>query len=315
MVTWRGGRQPGRSVGWAHHRGPEPPLPPPLPPGRVVAVPGRGEVFVREQAGPPRTPPVLLLHGWTASADLNWWRIYDRVPTVGPLLALDHRGHGRGIRSDEPFSLEAAADDAAGLLRHLGTGPAIVCGYSMGGPISLLLWQRHPDLVKGLVLEATALEWRASLRERVVWKTMGFLEYFLRLGPSTGLVERFLRDAVEAAPDLAPYRGWLKGELRRGDPADLAQAGRALGSYDARPFASRIDVPTAVVVTTRDRLVRPRKQRALARAIRGAVVFELPGDHDACLVHAERFAAVTLDALRAVGAGVALAEVDAARGA
>jgi pimeloyl-ACP methyl ester carboxylesterase len=294
----------------AHHFGPEPPLPPPLPPGRVVAVPGRGEVFVREQPGPPRAPTVLLLHGWTASADLNWWRIYDRVPGLGSLLAIDHRGHGRGIRSDERFSLEAAADDAAALLRHLGTGPAIVCGYSMGGPISMLLWQRHPDLVRGLVLEATALEWRASLWERLVWKTMGSLEYFLRLGPSQGLVERFLRDAVEASPDLAPYRGWLKGELRRGDPADIANAGRALGSYDARPVAGHIDVPTAVVVTTRDRLVRPRKQRALARAVPGARVFELAGDHDACLVQAEHFAAVTLEALRTVAAAVGPAAVE-----
>lgn len=281
----------------------------------MVAVPGRGEVFLREQPGPPGAPPILLLHGWTASADLNWWRLYDRVADLGPLLAPDHRGHGRGIRSEEPFTLESAADDAAALLRHLGVGPAVVCGYSMGGPISVLLWQRHPDLVKGLVLEATALEWRASPRERIVWKTMGLVEYVLRLGPSKGFIERFLRDAIDTAPDLASYRGWLIGELRRGDAADLAHAGRALGSYDARPFAGGIDVPAAVVVTTRDRLVRPRKQRALARAIPGAVVYELDGDHDACLVHVERFAAVTLEALRAVGAGVAIADVGAARGA
>jgi 3-oxoadipate enol-lactonase len=316
MRTWReGGRRLRRFLGRLQPLAAEPPLPPPLPPGRVVPVPGRGEVFVREQPGPPGTPPVLLLHGWTASADLNWWRVYGRVSAVGPLLAIDHRGHGRGIRSEEPFSLEAAADDAAALLRHLGTGPAIVCGYSMGGPISVLLWRRHPELVKGLVLEATALEWRASPRERLTWKTMGVVEYFLRLGPSKGLIERFLRDAIETAPDLASYRGWLKGELRRGDPVDLAQAGRALGSYDARPFAGAIDIPTAVVVTTRDRLVRPRKQRALAAAVPGAVVFELDGDHDACLVRPEDFAAVTLDALRAVGAGVALADVADARGA
>lgn len=281
----------------------------------MVAVPGRGEVFLREQPGPTGAPPILLLHGWTASADLNWWRLYDRVADLGPLLAPDHRGHGRGIRSEEPFTLESAADDAAALLRHLGVGPAVVCGYSMGGPISVLLWQRHPDLVKGLVLEATALEWRASPRERIVWKTMGLVEYVLRLGPSKGFIERFLRDAIDTAPDLASYRGWLIGELRRGDAADLAHAGRALGSYDARPFAGGIDVPAAVVVTTRDRLVRPRKQRALARAIPGAVVFELDGDHDACLVHVERFAAVTLEALRAVGAGVAIADIGAARGA
>lgn len=292
---------------------PEPPIPPPLPPGRIVAVPGRGEVFVREAPGPRGAPTVLLLHGWTASADLNWWRVYPHVPEVGSLLAPDHRGHGRGLRSDEPFTLEAAADDAAALLEHLGTGPAIVCGYSMGGPISMLLWRRHPHLVKGLVFEATALEWRASARERVIWKTMGLVEFVLRLGPSKGLVERFLRQSIETSPDLAPHRGWLKGELRRGDPADLAQAGRALGEYDARSFASSVDVPTAVVVTTKDRLVRPRKQRALAKAIKGSVVYELAGDHDASLVLGTEFAAVTLEALRAVGAGVAVEEVAEAR--
>lgn len=291
---------------------PEPPLPPPLPPGRVVAVEGRGEVFVREAEGPPGAPTILLLHGWTASADLNWWRAYDAVAGLGHLVAIDHRGHGRGIRSEEPFTLEAAADDAAALLEQEGLAPAVVCGYSMGGPISMLLWRRHPSLVKALVLEATALEWRASMRERVVWKTMAVLEYLLRLGPQRGLVERVLRDAIETAPDLAPYRGWLKGELRRGDPAEIADAGRALGEYDARPFAAHVDVPTAVVVTTRDRLVRPRKQRALVGAIPGARMLELAGDHDASLVHPDAFVAVTVEALRAVGVRAADLEAESA---
>lgn len=282
---------------------PEPPLPPPLPPGCVVPVRGRGEVFVRDSGPRPGAPTILLLHGWTASADLNWWRVYEAVAGLGRLVAIDHRGHGRGIRSDEPFTLEAAADDAAALLAQEGLGPAIVCGYSMGGPISMLLWQRHPHLVRGLVLEATALEWRASLRERLVWKTMAFVELVMRVGPQKGMLERVLREAIELSPDLAPYRGWLKGELRRGDAADIAQAGRALGDYDARPFAGHVDVPAAVVITTKDRLVRPRKQRALADAIPGARRFELAGDHDACLVRPDAFREVTVAALHAVGAG------------
>lgn len=291
---------------------PEAPVPPELPPGRIVAVPGRGEVFVRQADGPEDVPPVLLLHGWTASADLNWWRAYGAVSAMAPMVAVDHRGHGRGMRSEEAFTLEAAADDAAALLEHLGIGPVLVCGYSMGGPISMLLWQRHPHLVAGLVLEATALEWRASMRERIIWKAMSLIELALRVGPSRGLVERALREAIDQAPDLAPFRSWLKAELRRGDPTELANAGRALGRYDARRFAGSVDVPTALVVTTKDRLVRPRKQRALAKAIPGATTFEVAGDHDVCLVSPQEFASVTVAALTDVLGRVTGAPVEGA---
>jgi len=280
---------------------PRPPIPPPLPAGRVVAVPDRGEMFVRETSGPTGSDvPIVLLHGWTAAADTNWFHVYDTVGELGPVIAVDHRGHGRGLRSEERFSLEAAADDVGALLRHLGVAPAVLVGYSMGGPIAMLTWRRHRDVVAGLVFQATALEWRASLRERLIWRFMAIVEYALRLGAPRGLVERYLRDAIEDCPELHAHRGWLKGEMRRGDPEALADAGRALGRYDARPFASSVDVPATVVVTTRDRLVRPRKQRALARAIPDAEVIEVRADHDLCLVAPHEFRSATEKAIRLV---------------
>jgi 3-oxoadipate enol-lactonase len=263
----------------------------------VVELPGRGEVFVRERLGSPGQPPILLLHGWTASADLNWFRAYDAVAGLGHLLAVDHRGHGRGLRSEERFTLEAAADDAAALLRTLDTGPAVVVGYSMGGPIAMLLAQRHPELVAGLVLEATALEWRARRAERLTFRFMATLEFLLRMGRPRGLLDRTLRDAVHQSPDLEPLLGWLKAELKRGDPTALADAGRALGLHDARPWAAALAVPSAVVVTTADRLVKPRKQRQLARALSDVTTYEIAGDHDCCLVLPGPFVRMTVAAI------------------
>ncbi|HEV7536041.1 MAG TPA: alpha/beta fold hydrolase, partial [Acidimicrobiia bacterium] len=73
------------------------PIPPPLPPGRVVALPG-GEVFARDTGDPPGAgpgaPPVLLLHGWTVSADLNFFALYRELAERHRVVALDHRGHG-----------------------------------------------------------------------------------------------------------------------------------------------------------------------------------------------------------------------------
>ncbi|MDQ3945968.1 MAG: alpha/beta hydrolase [Actinomycetota bacterium] len=273
------------------HRQPDAPIPPALPPGRVVDLPGRGEIFVRDTgASDPQRPAVLLLHGWTVSADLNYFTTFDELSPAYRVVAPDHRGHGRGLRSEQPFSLEDCADDAAALLRHLGLGPAVVVGYSMGGAIALLLWHRHPALVAGMVFSGTALEWRASAKDRLVWRGMTVFEVALRNGTGDGLVERVLRETVEECPTLGPYRAWLAGEFHRGYPTDLAGAGRALSTYDGRALAGDVDVPCAVVLTTRDQLVPPRKQRHLAHATR-ARVFEVDGDHLAPFNRGPQFAA------------------------
>jgi pimeloyl-ACP methyl ester carboxylesterase len=289
------------------HR-PQPPIPPPLPPGRLVNVPGRGEVFVRDQPpGPtadPDAPPILLLHGWTASADINWFQAYSALSDLGRVIAVDHRSHGRGLYTEQPFELEDAADDAAALLDTLGIDRVIAVGYSMGGPISMLLARRHPEKVQGLVLCATALEWRASRRERVVWSVLRWLQVLFKLGPPRRALEHYLRDAIEACPEIDDVRGWLMGELRRGDPVGVHQAGLALGRYDARPFVASIAAPTAVIVTTKDRLVRPRKQRALAQAVHAVDVVDIAADHDVCLLQPREFRAALRRTIAAVAGRV-----------
>ena len=184
------------------------------------------------------------------------------------------------MRSLERFTLEDCADDVAALVRALDAGPVVVCGFSMGGPVALHLWERHPELVSGLVLMSTALGWRATRRERWSWYGMGLFERAFRSVFATSLIDRFLRELFEQSPELAQHRDWLRGEYRRGDVAALAEAGRATGRYDARSFASHIEVPCTVVVTTRDHMVRPSKQRALVRALRNVETIELAGDHD-----------------------------------
>ena len=277
----------------------EAPVPPPLPPGAIYLLPGRGETFARVTREPAGPTPVLLLHGWTASADTNWFPLYQDLDGARPLVALDHRGHGRGMRPEEPFTLEACADDAAALLQELGIPKAIVAGYSMGGPISLHFWHRHPEMTAGLVLGATALEWRATLLERLTWRFLALFDLAMRVGSAERFNARVLREEIDQNPDMEPYRAWLSGEMRRGAPTDITAAGRALSLYDARPFASAGDVPTAVVLTTRDRLVRPQKQRQLAATTRGRIV-PVHGDHDLPIADPKGFAMVFRDAIEHV---------------
>lgn len=259
---------------------------PPLPTGTRIELAGRGTTFTRLVDGPPGAPTVVLLHGWIASGGLNWFNAFEPLCERYTVVAPDLRGHGRGIRSRRRFRLADCADDVAALLEHLDTGPVIAVGYSMGGPVAQLLWRRHPHLVDGLVFCATSYRFVVGARERLIFGTMmASAAGTTRTGQWIGrsAVARS-RGAREAIPAVRPtnLRTWAAGEMRRHDLVKIMEAGQAIGSYSARRWIGEIDVPTTVVVTSRDRAIRPEEQLRLAAAIPGAEVHRIDDGHIAC---------------------------------
>ena len=180
------------------------------------------------------------------------------------------------------------------MLEALAVEPVIAVGYSMGGPVSMLLARRHPHLVRGIVVEATALEWCSSVLDRVRWKTARIIGPLLRSFAYQHWLVHGIRRLLGSGHVLQAYVPWLSGEMRRNDPITMVQAGQAISRYDARPWAGQLHLPAASLVTTRDRLVKPRKQYALAAAL-GAEVRELSGDHLSPWVHPTEFAELTVD--------------------
>jgi pimeloyl-ACP methyl ester carboxylesterase len=124
------------------------------------------------------------LHGLGATGALNWATCFEPLAARGEVIAVDHRGHGRGPRVGNRFRLADCADDAAAVLRTLGARPAIVVGYSMGGPIAQLLALRHPELVVGLVLSATARDFRGAPADRLRFAAISAVAAVARIGPA-----------------------------------------------------------------------------------------------------------------------------------
>jgi pimeloyl-ACP methyl ester carboxylesterase len=270
-----------------------------LPEGRLIRT-DRGELFVRFHRHPdPTRPVVLLLHGWTASSDLQFFTAYEALAERFTFVGIDHRGHGRGLRSPSAFTLEDAADDAAAAVRALGLDPVVAVGYSMGGPIVLHLARRHRDLVAGLVVQATALEWSGTWRERALWRVLPIAGSWLRSRGYRRYLNRAVPKLIGAGHELEPYVPWLVSEMSRNDSFAMVDAGRALSRYDARPWAPTLGLPAASLITTEDRLVRPSKQRALAQAL-GASRRELAADHLGALSHPRQFAALTVELVQLV---------------
>jgi pimeloyl-ACP methyl ester carboxylesterase len=277
------------------------------PAGRFVELPGRGRTFVREHPGPAGAPTVVLLHGWTATAALNWSPSFAPLAQRFRVVALDHRGHGRGLRAAAPFRLEDCADDVAALLGTLGISECIVAGYSMGGPIAQLLWRRHPGAVAGLVLCATSAMFHGTRRE---WVLSG-----LATGGSFVAATPPMQPMLAAATTV--LRSWcgatgLRGPLIRHDWTKIVEAGREICRFDSRSWLHELSVPTAVIATNADDIVPPRRQRALADAIPDATLRPVSGGHTVCTSDPRRFVPALVGACTEVAGRAAVLTVDRA---
>lgn len=278
---------------------------PALPHGEHIDLPGRGTTFVRSVDGPPGAPAVLLLHGWTASADLNFYTCYTPLAEHFRVVALDHRGHGRGIRSRRAFSLEDCADDAMAVCDVLGIERVVPVGYSMGGTVAALLWRRHAERVHGLVLCATAPHFTSSRQERMGFLGLSGLAALARLTP--GQAQQWLTDQFYLQRKQQKWEPWAVQEASLHDWRMVLEAGRAIGRFDAREWLGEVDVPASVVVTLRDRVVPLHRQVKYFEGLADVEAFRVDGDHDAVAARAGRFVPTLVRACHSVleRAGVA----------
>jgi len=277
--------------------GDPPVVAPPLPPGRDVEL-EQGTVFVRDQAGPSGAPPVILLHGWTATADLNFFRCYEPLGAHVRAIAFDQRGHGRGLRSRKVFRLEDCADDVVAVGDALGLERFVVLGYSMGGAVAQLVAQRHPDRLDGMVLCATAPHYNRHRNERLSFLGLSGLAALARLAPAQ--LRRRLTDQLYLQRKTSSWEPWAVQEAARHDWRMVLEAGRAIGSFRADEWLGDVEVPTAVVITMQDQVVPVRRQLLLFEEIPTAAAFRVDGGHDAAIARPERFVPTAVAAIHDV---------------
>jgi hypothetical protein len=118
----------------------------------------------------------------------------------------------------------------------------------------------------------------------------------LSVAPRATWTAGFRRAGLRESPQTA----WALSDMMRHSARDIAEAGRELGRFDSRPWLGPLPIPAAVVLTTRDELVAPGKQRQLAAALR-APIFEAPISHLEITTGGGVYNPVLLEALAVVG--------------
>ncbi len=251
---------------------------------RSVSLPGGLGIRVVE-GGPVDGAPVVLLHGWGASAchfRKNLPALMERGLRV---YALDLPGHGLSDKPAAPdrYSLDALVAVVRHALDALGLPCVSLVGQSLGGVIALRLALEHPARVSRVatisavgIVTPRIVSWGGSLippRVAAVVPRLGS-RWFIRLvmwlayGPPERPTQRDVDEAWTTAADPAFARALLH-LIRK-------VRWRALGLEELEC----LQVPVLVICGERDRIASPRRiGRRLAR-LPGARVAVIPkGGH------------------------------------
>jgi len=234
--------------------------------------------------------PIVLCDG--IGCDGFVWRYlrHDLPERFG--LHPHYRGHGRTAAPRDParVTIEDLADDIACVLDDALVERAVLVGHSMGVQVALETYRRHRDRVAGLVLVcgasshplktfrgSAALEELLPTIQRWIHRVPRVINRVTRLVLPTRLAFEVAtrlevrRELIEP-DDFMPY---LEG-MARIDARLFVAMLSAAGQHSADDLLPEVAVPSLVVAGGRDGFTPPERSRAMAAAIPGAELLEIP---------------------------------------
>ncbi|MCW2788551.1 MAG: hypothetical protein JWP56_854 [Aeromicrobium sp.] len=229
---------------------------------------------------------IVLIPGFVSHLDIDWEderhaHFLDRLGTLGRLIRFDKRGTGMSDRPPGVPDLETRMHDVLAVMDAAGSERAVICGYSEGGPMAMLLAATHPERVSGLSLFGTYARrtwaadypWAQTVEERAA--------YTAHMVNGWDWEE----DLLQRCPSGdAAMQAWWSRRIRAAATPGTIQALMDMNSLvDVRELLPRLRVPTQVVHRRDDRLFRPEEAAFIAERIPGARLVLLDGtDHLPC---------------------------------
>lgn len=249
-------------------------------------------------------PPLVLLHGFTASSA-------SFSENVGPLgtwftvVTVELLGHGDSESPADPaaYAARPAIDRILGLFDHLGFDRVLLCGHSLGGAVALRLALDAPERLAGLVVinsnsAAGTPAWREGARHGMAEMARRARAEGTAFLSSTRLYPAHSRRLPPRARDL------LTRDFDRLTPEGFAGTAEALvidvNSYERLP---ELAVPMLLVLGERDTDVMRNAPAFIERLPADLLeVVRLPeAGHAANLEQPDQFHAAMVDFAERIG--------------
>lgn len=262
------------------------------------------EMFTRE-AGPEDGRTVFLIHG-LAGLSIQWTAQIKALSDAGyRVIAADWPGHGGSTKHIDNFDFDTVVDSFAELLKKSGAAPGnefALAGHSAGGPIANLLFSRHPDSVRALVLLQTGYSFfkliPLAVKDLIV---NSFIDIVCEPG-----FNRTLNTAIRNAGRLASvflgsgHPSAIMAEVGAFDcAAEVARAEyRDLIEMDMEALLSDINAPTCIVASRFDPIVPLAHSKKMHERITGSELHIINTvGHNAHTNNASKINAIILDFL------------------
>ena len=215
--------------------------------------------------------PLLLIMGYRGSGFMWGEEFIALLSQYFQVIYFDNRGTGLSDKPDTLYTIPIMADDAAGLLRHLGIRQAYVFGVSMGGMIAQELVLRHPQMVRRLVLGCTSCGGPQAF--------LASLDVIVKLihPPDMALEEAVRRQwtVMFSSTFLETQQGFLEmltrcALLHPAPPHTSLRHLMAVQRFNTYGRLGMITTPTLVITGADDLIVPPANSILLAARIHGS---------------------------------------------
>ncbi len=224
---------------------------------------------------------IVLISGFVSHLELDWAdprhaHFLDRLGSMGRLIRFDKRGTGMSDRPEGLPDLETRMHDVLAVMDAVDSRRAVICGYSEGGPMAILLAATHPERVSSLVLYgsyakrtrapdypwAQTAEQRRQYTDELIEKWDWEADMLHRCPSADGPMQRWWAQRMRAAATPSTVRALM----------DMNAA------VDVRDVLSSVRVPTLVLHRTGDAMFHVEEARYLAEHIPSATLQFLDGD-------------------------------------
>ena len=189
-------------------------------------------------------PPILLIHGGLAHADLWAAQVADLMADHRVIVA-DTRGHGRSTNDGSPYGYDLLARDYLALLDALDVDRVHLVGWSDGANIGFALSQIAPDRLASHFAHAGNV-------------TLAGIDPAVETDPVFGAyVAAMGEDYAALSPTPDGFDGFLGGVA-------AMWGTEKPGGLEA---LEAVDVPTLVVQSEHDEAILDNHARAIAEAL------------------------------------------------